>query len=355
VALETVPAPDTRHKKAGATCSLKKYPAQFALAAPRTRGVFLLGYTLYMTVLVLDIESGSVAVALVHLPKVGVPKVLAYQREHLPLQPSLKSATIAASLEHTLAASLTYISEVAARLRSHAAAKEFGAIQSAAVFFAAPWGVPDLSAGKASFMPGIREFTKREVQAVFGDIAVSFYTSADALAYGSRALGQHEDTLVAALRGELLELLLLDRSGPQAYSTVPLGSRSILRTLKAHGGLSEHEARSMLALAHHTNDAPYEPLVAAAHHLGDSFADAARLFLPHGSTANIVVVAEHPAGEWFARHLAENRQVTELFSEDSTVEALRQHHIAGLLEPTHVQDPFVLLESLFVGDTGVVY
>jgi hypothetical protein len=307
------------------------------------------------TVLVLDVESGSVAVALVHLPAKGLPKVLAFRREHLPLSPGRTSGTIAAALEKTLLESLSYISTVAARMRTHTAAEQLGTIESAVVFFAAPWGTPNLTTGKAAYVPGMREFTKSEIQSAFGDIAVSFYTSADAIAYGSRALHKHTDTLVAALRGELMELLLLNENGPQAYSTVPLGSRSILRTLKTHGALSEHESRSMLALAHANDDFEYEPLIAAAHHLSDTLAGSAGLFLPRGVTANIMVVGEHPLGELFARNLAVNPRVADLFAEESTVEVLRPYHLSAMLEPSPVHDPFVLLEALFVGNTEVVY
>lgn len=301
-----------------------------------------------MTVLVLDIESGSVASALVHVPADGAPKISAYHRKELPLLASRTGSDIAASLEKTLLHALSYMSMVAARMRGHAAAQKFGTVTGAAVFFAAPWGTPNLSTGKASYIPGMRAFTKEQVQAAFGDIPVSFYTSADAIAYGSRMIGKHQDTLVAMLRGELIELLLLNEHGPQAYSTTPVGSRSILRTLKTHGALSEHEARSMLALARHKEDLRYEPLLAAAHHLGDTFAEAAALLLPAGTPTGIVVVGEHPLGEWFAKNIAANARVADIFDEDATVEAIRPYHLGGLLEPGAVNDPFMLMESLFI-------
>lgn len=311
--------------------------------------------TVGTTVLILDIESGSVAVALVHVPGTGMPKVIAYKREQVPLLSTRSSSTIAISLEKALMHSLSYIAEVAARMRLYAGTEPFGTVKSAVVFFAAPWGTPNLATRKAAFVPGMREFTASEIRSIFGDIAVSFYTSADALVYGNGRIGRSADTLIASMRGELLELLLVNNGGPEAYSTVPLGTRSILRTLKTHGQLNEHEAHSMLVLAHAADDMAYEPLAAAGHHLSETFAEGAALLVPAGAATNIVVVGEHPLGEWFARNLAQNKRVTDLFAEESTVEALRAHHMGVLLEPTPVQDPFILLESLFVEHVGVVY
>lgn len=302
------------------------------------------------TVLILDVESGSVASALVDLSK-AQPHILAYQRKHLPLTQTRSGDTMTRALEQSLAHTLKHSAEVAARMRVHAPAQDLGRISRAVVFLAAPWGQPNLASGGPQFVPGIRQYIKEAVEAHFGDVPVAFYTSADALVYGSRAAERHIDTLTVSLRGELLELMLLNEAGPQAYGTVPLGSRTILRTLGAHGLLSEHEARSMLNLTKHTSDAPYEPLVAAGRHLSDSFAEGALLLLPAGMVTSVVVVAEQPLGEWFAKSIADNPTMADLFLEGTTAEALLPHHVAGMVGLGSVKDPFVLLEALFAGST----
>ena len=243
---------------------------------------------------------------------------------------------------------MRHSAEVAARMRVHAPSQQFGNITKAIVFLAAPWGVPNLSKGASQYAPGIREYIKTSVQAAFGDIPVSFYTSADALVYGSHALGKDRDTLTVALRGEIVELLLLNKAGAKAYGTVPQGARSVLRTLQSHGTLSEHEARSMMVLTKHADDFYYEPLLAAGRHLSDTFAEAAEQLLSAGDATSLVVVGEQPAGEWFAKHIADNPFISELFNQDATVEALLPFHIAGRVEQGNVQDPFILLEALFV-------
>lgn len=301
------------------------------------------------TVLVLDVESGSVASALLRLSPSGNPAFLAYERQEMPLSPTVHSAKISLSLEQTLRHSLLYISEVAARMRTHAPELGYGNLSSAVVFLAAPWGVPNLTVRASEYVPGIRDYIKEQIQAAVGNIQVTFYTSADSIAYGSRVLGKHEDTIVASLRGELLELLLLNATGPRGYGTVPLGSRSVLRTLQTHGALTTHEARSMLALTQH-HDHSYEPLLAAGRHLSGHFADGAALLLPANQATSILVVGERALGDWFAKHIAEDPRVTELFSEDSTVEALHPRHMSSLVEVGRVNDPFMLLEGLFVSD-----
>jgi hypothetical protein len=276
-----------------------------------------------------------------------LPKIISFQREPLPLTPSLFSGELTRGLEKSLGHSLKYTREVAAHMRVHAPAAGLGQVSKAVVFLAAPWGVPNLTTRGPEYLPGMREFIKREVEASFGDIPVTFFTSADALAFGSKALGRHVDALVTALRGEMIELLLMDGDQAKGYSTLPLGSRSVLRTLQTHGALSKHEASSILTLANSHGHA-YEPLTAAGRNLSEHFANGVKLLLPAGSATKVVVVAEHPMGEWFAQHLAEDPKVSDLFSENSIVEAIRPHHLGQHLSLGAIDDPFIMLESIFV-------
>ncbi len=308
------------------------------------------------TVLILDIESGSVATALVDMSK-AQPQIMYAHREHLPLLPSRSGSTIANALEKSLAHTLQRASEIAARMRLHSTEQPLGHVARVAVFLAAPWGSPDLVKGNSKFVPGIREYIKEKVEASFGTAPVSFYTSADALTHNHKVTGGGSDTVAVALRGELLELLFLSNDMVRAYTTVPLGSRSILRTLQTHGALSEHEARSMLRLQKHTSNAQYEPLQAASKHLSDAFVDSAALVLPLKSNATILIVAEQPMGEWFAKSIADNSRVLTVFVPESTVEAFLPYHVADHVGQSGVEDPFILTETLFLkkGDTFGVY
>jgi len=303
-------------------------------------------------VLLLDIESGSVASALIRLSLGHEPRVLAYQRQDLPMQATRHSGDMTRSLERALAHSLAHTSEVAARMRQHTGigftGSIVGNIERAAVFLAAPWGTPNLASGNPEYAPGMREHIQRQIQGLFGDIPVSFFTSADSIAYSAMAVGKDEAFLVAAVRGELCELVLLEKSGPQGYSTVPLGSGSVWRTLMSHGLLSKEEARSRLRLAH-ANNVPYEPLLAAARHVNEQVALGIELLTRAGTPQHIMVVGEHPLGEWFAQNLADDPHVADLFGENGTVEALRPHHLGRRVEAGAVDDPFILLEALFIG------
>jgi hypothetical protein len=276
------------------------------------------------------------------------PQIISYQRQHMPLTQTRSGSAITTALEQTLEHSLRHAAEVAARMRVHAPEHHLGDISKTVVFLAAPWGMPNLTTGGPQYMPGIRQYIKESLEASFGDIPVSFYTSADAIVYNSRALGKHVDSLAVSLRGEMLELLLMGESGPKGYSTVPVGSRSIVRTLQSHGTLTEHEARSMVALTKHNNDLYYEPLIAAGRELSDRFADGVELLIPAGSATSVITIGEHPTGEWFAKAIAENPRVADLFTEESTVEALLPHHLHDHIAQSNIDDPFVLTEAVFV-------
>ena len=145
------------------------------------------------TVLLLDIESGSIASALIDMSGTE-PRILSYQRQHMPLAQNRSAVEMTRSLEQYLDHTLRHVAEVAARMRIHAPLQSKGEISRAIIFLAAPWGMPNLNAKTPQYMPGIRQYVKEGIEAAFGTVAVSFYTSADALVFGSQTIGKHADT-----------------------------------------------------------------------------------------------------------------------------------------------------------------
>lgn len=299
------------------------------------------------TVLLLDIESGSVAGALLHLSQTSQPKLYAHKRVHLPVG-MRPAALLTNSLEAALKDIFMHVSLVAARMRVHAPNTKAGEVGEAAVFLAAPWGSPNLVEGKSNFTPGLREYVAQELKSLFGDVPVSFYTSADSIAYAALSMGRAE-SLLAALRGELIELVHIGDTAPLAYGTAPGGTNSVLRTLQVHDNLTTHEARSRLELLHHHHEKRYEPLFAAARHVTESFADGATLLLQHAPSKNVVVLGEGELAVWFAKNIADESKLGGLFVEGSTIEPLRAHHLLSHAPmQTTVHDPYLLLEALFV-------
>jgi len=297
------------------------------------------------TVLLLDIESGSVGSALLNLSKKSGPYLYGYNRLQAPLQQARSSESLFAALNKTLDQSLLQTAEVAARMRTHS--PHLGSVEHIAVFFSAPWGTPDLTAGKPVFGSGLIEHIKNSLNNYFGEARASFHTSADALAFNAHKFTSSPDVLLAALRGELMEMLLFTDARVVAYGTAPIGTHTILRTLKAHGGLSEHESRSLLKLLEH-GDQSYEPLIASGEHARKEFANAAALVLQHGTPTSIVLMGEQPLADWFAKRIAEEESLAALFPENTTVEALRQHYFGAPLATSAISDPFLLAEAAYV-------
>jgi hypothetical protein len=300
----------------------------------------------HKTVLILDIESGSVAGALLHFSSNAEPRLFAYKRVHLPvtMQPAVLQSH---SLEHALTQVLHHASTVASRMRTHAPHTKAGEVVEVSAFLAAPWGTPNFLENKSSFLPGIREFITQEVKALFGDAKISFHTSADSIAYGALQMGRAESVL-ASLRGELVELLHIDESVPVSYGTTPGGVHALLRTLKVHDRMSEHEARSALLLLNHHHDRAYEPLTAAGRELSSTFADTVKVLLERAPARHVLVLGDGELSGWFAKTIADEPKLAGLFADDSTVEPVYPHLGLANRFNTPIRDPFVLLAALFV-------
>lgn len=300
------------------------------------------------TVLIVDIENGSAASALLRLEPGKQPKLFGEMRALTPLSFSRSGAALASQVEQAVQKVLTNAAEVSARVRNSPAASVFGAVDAAAVFMAPPWGTPDLAGGSPVFLPGMQSQVRGAARSLFGDVPVSFYTSAGAAAFGTRALLTKEPCLVCAVTGEVSQLLRMDERGVRAHATVPSGLHTVLRTLSAHGGLSEEEARSAMRLP---LQAPHvrEPFGAAAAEFSGQIKETLRDMMQPGEVLRVTVVAPDAAAEWFARALSADESLAEFFPHGGEVRALRAHHAAPHVA-AHAESPdlHLLLDALFV-------
>jgi hypothetical protein len=300
------------------------------------------------TILLLDIENGSVGSALVRLSPGEQPKLFGEYRSFLPIRMARSAHKLAEDVEHALVDSLRHASEVAARIRAHPKAGFLGQIEHVAAVLAPPWGRPDLAHGRPQFLDEMTGALARAAERTIGDVPVSHYTSAGVAAYGTRAIFAPEPCLSCIVTGEVSELLHMDEAGVRAHATIPLGSHSFLRTLQAHGGLSEQEARSAAKLPF---GSPHirEASKAAAAAFSEQFKDAARELLRPGEVMRVRVLAAEPVGEWFARALSADPSLAELFPQGGEVRALRQHHLMPhLMGRTQNPDLMLSLGALFV-------
>src|SRR5581483_5278114 len=139
-------------------------------------------------------------------------------------------------------------------LRTNDRVAHMGNLSGASVFLSAPWGTPDLSAGRPQFLSPMQLSLSGEVEGYTG-LQSRFFTGADVAAFGAKRLTR-EPMLLCIIRGETTELILLGEKNVEGYATIPTGFFTVLRTLRAHGGLSDSEVRSAFLLAQHPDAAP---------------------------------------------------------------------------------------------------
>lgn len=301
------------------------------------------------TVLLLDIENGSAATALLRLSPDAQPKLFGEMRTPTPLPMTRSGAILARDIEKAVERALRNAAEVAARIRQHPDAGALGEVHHAAIFMAPPWGAPNLAEGKPTFLESMKAHVRKALDRTFGhETPASFYTSAGSAAFGTRALMSKDPCLVCAVTGEVSELLLMDAQGVAAHATIPTGLHSYIRTLRTHGGLSEEEARSAIRLPHdaaHLREASrYAGAEFTAH-----FKDAARDILSGTDIMRVTIVAPEHSSERIARALVLDEGLQELFPNGGEVRTLRASHATPHIA-AHAESPdlHLLLGALFV-------
>lgn len=293
------------------------------------------------TVLILDIENGSVGSGLVRLSAELAPALFGERRISVPLMDTRSAHSLSRAIEHAASESLLHASEVAARLRHHAAA--LAPVGKVVIFMAAPWGTPNLEAGRPDFTQAFAQLSPR-IQSLFGDVPTTMHAHASAAVHGLRAAYPHEEkALLVSVNGEVSELLLLQDGRVVGHATAPVGAGTVLRTLKSHAGQSEHEARSALRL-----NVANEATEAAAAHFSSEIRHAARDLFGGTGQGSVFVLAHEPVVEWFARSLT-HRELSELYPQGGTVRAMRPGHLNAFVAHSGSQDTHLLLNTLYTG------
>src|SRR5581483_10890296 len=151
------------------------------------------------TVLLVDIENGSVGCALVHLPagKAGfpdqareLPKLFAETRAAIPMMRTFNIDRLKHDTDATLRDVLAQTSMTAARMRAHPKLSRIGTVASAAVFVSAPWTVATIKDDSLDWEveAAVQTVIEHAIQDTFGDIPVSFYATSAAVAHATDRL-----------------------------------------------------------------------------------------------------------------------------------------------------------------------
>lgn len=297
------------------------------------------------TTLLLDVESGSVGAALAYSAPGQHPKLFGERRIYLQVPHSRNSAALAHDVEQATARVLGEVSEVASRLRQHPHTAHMGNVQSASVFFSAPWGVPNLLKGQPSFLDPLSRSLRGLLGAYFGSLPTHMHTHAGALVRGMRTLFETEEPLLlCSVHGEVVELVLLKKGRVLGHATFPFGIHSLVRTLRTHAGMGEHESRSLIRLGTHTP----EPLVAAQGHFRELFREAGEPLFVGVPVGSVYVFTRGPEASWFARSLSHD-SLSDLFPEGGVVRVLNAEHLTPFVA-AHAEKPdsALLLSALFV-------
>jgi len=258
-------------------------------------------------------------------------------RAHAPLRPGRNVEALAEDIKRLVREAAAKLSELSARLRQ--AGNLSAKVSSVAVFMSPPWGRPNLDLGQPEFVPHMQEALVHELSPYF-EVPPQFYTGAGAGVQGLRAMAPFEDKfLLCIVTHETTELLLVSNGAVAGHATIPHGMNLPLRTLRAHGGLSDAEARSALLLQH-----PHEPLAAAGEQWAQEFLGAGRELFDAWAPQRVWVVS--PAGEYFARILS-SEQLASLFPQGGVVRTLLPHHARDLIHSPG-QDIFLILQALYV-------
>lgn len=300
------------------------------------------------TVLILDIENGSVGSALAHLAHEHSPKLFGEVRVAVPLLHARDAKTLSSYIHKAATDALVHAQEVAARLRAHPGLARLGNPTRAHVFLHAPWSRVEFAESGAPAIAAPEDFlaSMRGVSAgTVGDLPLYFHSFGTAAAPILPSLYEtYGPVLVCVVSGELVELLIVEGGAVRGYGTIPFGTHTLLRTLRTHGGISEAEARSLLKLPVSSAE---EALQASVAHFAHEVSDTARTLLASESAGTVLVVAHEPFSTWFARALT-HEAVGALFAEGSTVRTVRPAHVMPYIA-AHAQRPDIalMLGSLF--------
>src|SRR3569623_1963091 len=279
------------------------------------------------TIAVLDIESGSVGSALVTLARKDAPGLLGQDRSHFTLRGSPSAEVLLNEIEREIEKSLTRLSSVSTNLSKHDKNAEIGRI---AVFLHAPWSSITISERAKADTHDATLARLKPPAGILG-LPVTFHSfAATTMPVVHGLFGAPQDALVISIGGEVSELSLFKSGAIAGYATVPVGVNTVLRTLAAHGGLSRHEARSVLTLSKSArNHAWAEALSHGARAAAQALQDGAGDLLSQGQGAQqVFILSNEPAADFFARALTDSEEAHALFSPGSTVRAVLSRHTA---------------------------
>lgn len=298
----------------------------------------------------IDIESGSVGSALAYIESGKKPRLFAQTRLDTAVHGTPSASNILKEIERDLEESFIHLNTVASRMRE---ALPQGQIARVAVFLHAPWVGTQLALEHV--VPKAHDETldrlRVSAEGFFESVPVSFHSFATTTTPIAQSLfGNPQEAIVCSIGSEVTELVLMRQGKIAGHATSPVGLSTIVRTLKAHAGLSDAEALSILSLSRHTREHLWaEATASALKHFASEIQGAAQHVVSQDHAQQVFVLSPKNSGDWFARGLTEEGSMHELFSPGSTIRSIAPRHASAYLSGhPKMPDLPLMLESLFV-------
>lgn len=291
------------------------------------------------TILVIDIESGSVGGALVGLSLTGAPKFFSQKRIYFPSLPTRDSASLFSRLDPAVGDVIRHLSHVAARIRHHTEG-ERGNVSRVVFFLHAPWvliGIPERGKVSLDAPEELLGSLRTKAEAMLGNVETSFQS------FGSRVppivgnvFDETEDLILVHIMGEVTELAKTENGVLVSHATIPLGIHTLVRTFGTHAGMKEAEARSALKLLRHDGDSLNpewrEALTAAHDHIMEESKDVIEEIIGSSTKPQrVYTLAPTPLSQWFTKGLTEDDRLASLFPRESSARSLHPHHAKQFL------------------------
>ncbi len=295
----------------------------------------------------IDIESGSVGSALAYIEEGKRPRLFSQERRHIKRTPHTE---LFKEVEKELEESLVRLNSVATRMRGALPAED---ISRVAVFLHAPWVGSQVALERVvpQAHEEIVETLRHSARGYFDRIPVSFHSFSVTTTPIIRGIFNNpEESVICSIGSEVTELMLLKDGVLKGHATTPAGFSTIIRTLKAHAGISDAEALSVLNLSQRTREHLWaEAINTSLTHFAKELKAAAAQIVTNERPQQIFILSPKGSSDWFARSLTEDASLHELFSPGSTIRGVTEKYVSPHLSghPARPDVP-LMLESLFV-------
>lgn len=272
--------------------------------------------------LVLDIQSGSVGVALCARVD-GCGFVEAALRSKFPI----RKHTAEELITHTLSATKYSINTLSSALKN---------IDQVLIIYHPPWS----HSGSVNSLPTkLTELVVTIIRQHISSAPITHVSSAEIVTSVTQYMLPCARYLIQIVSEEQTEVLITRDGSLESHATLPHGTHIITRTLHTHAGITKAQVPSILTVDPSDLE---ETLSLLTKHMSGDFFHATKL-ITRSTPPDMLVVANEPYGEWLAKEFVKNIISATTLTESGTIRALRSAHFSNTLTGLSSKDIFLNL------------